>query len=818
MNVSSIPEGTVCFEQQLHWSRGIFFNESPFSSNTSLLLAQLSFCAIVTASLHRLLTPLGQSVFVSQILAGVILGPSVLGINSVFRDKIFPVSSFYIVDTFAYFGVMLFLFIIGVKTDLSVIQKSGKKVVAIGICTFSMPLLLNSLLGNLMTHSIPMEPRLHRSIIWIASFQAISSSHVIVCLLADLNLIKSHLGRLAISSSTISGICSSFWALIVFTGKQSVHAKQHTFLAMIFFIVVMVFFALCIFRPITLRMIRHTANTKSVKESHICIIFIFVMASAIYGEYFGQHFIFGPVILGMVIPDGPPLGSALVTKLEFFVSSIILPIFFVVSAARIDFSLISMRNFVIIEILAFFATLWKLAGVMLPALYWKLPVSDALYLGLILSNQGIMDVLILERAKSIELIDTESFTVMVLSIFLFTGILAPIVKFSYRPTKRYVVAAGEWMTLQNANPNSEIRILACLHYQEHTPCIINLFEASYPNPLAPISFYVVHLVEIAGRTAPLLMAHHPGMRDPSVPSESDHIINALRFFEHENRGHASVYPFTAISPYASMHEDVCTLAAERSVSMVITLFHIHPLIHVSEEESNAIRVVNQNIIQECPCSVGVLIDRGTMNCSAASLLHHDVYRVGVIFLGGPDDREALAYARRMAKRPTIRLTLVRFVDESGGGANMSTSYSGGVDADLDVVNEYKDSQMTNKQCFYQEEAVQDSVGVVGVIRSMESCFDLILVGRRHEDDSPLLAGFQDWNEFPELGFVGDMIVSLEYKASVLVVQQALPNEDYFDNPQNLRQDSFVGMEMPLNDNRVWPAPAPRGHQSGSLAM
>ncbi|KAI3461693.1 hypothetical protein Pfo_018356 [Paulownia fortunei] len=801
MNASSLREGTVCFEQELRWSRGFFFGESPFSSNTPLLLAQLTLCALTTAILHRFLTRLGQSVFVSQILAGVILGPSVLGSNPVFRDLLFPVSSFYIVDTLAYFGVMLFLFIIGVKTDLSLIRKSGKKALAIGICTFSLPLLLNSMLGKLVTHSVPMEPRLHWSLIWIASFQALSSFHVIVCLLADLKLMNSELGRLAISSSMISGICSSFWTVIVFTGKQSFHIKQHTFLLMLLIFGIMMLFAICVFRPIILWMIKHTNTEKSVKESHICAIFILVLGSALYGEYFGQHFMFGPIILGILIPDGPPLGSALVNKLELFVSSIILPIFFVVSAARIDFSSISLRNFVIIEGLAVFALLWKVAGVMLPLLCWKMPMSDALYLGLILSNQGIMEVLILERAKAIELIDNESYTIMVLSIFLFTGILAPIVKFSYKPSKQYM--AGEWMTIQHANPNAEIRMLACLHYQEHTPSIINLFEASYPHLQAPICFYVVHLLELAGRTAPVLVAHHPGMRNLSHSNDSEHIINALRFFELENRGHVTVYPFTSISPYASMHDDVCSLAAERRVSLVIVLFHKHPAIHVSEVESNAIRAVNHNIIKESPCSVGILIDRGVMNCSVSSLLQTDVYRIGVIFLGGPDDREALAYARRMAKHPNMRLTLVRFVDD-----NMGSTYLSDVKLDLDSINEYRDAQIQNKQCFYQEESVKDSMGVISATRSMQSCFDLILVGRRHNDDSPLLAGLHDWNEFPELGIVGDMLVSLnsECKASVLVVQQALSDEGNLDNPQNVRQDSSAVLEMPLHDARVWPAP------------
>ncbi|PIN09241.1 putative K+/H+-antiporter [Handroanthus impetiginosus] len=590
----------------------------------------------------------------------------------------------------------------------------------------------------------------------------------------------------------ISGLCSLLWTIIVFTGKHSVHVKHHTSLLLLLVIGILAFFATCIFRPIVLWMIRHTSNAKSVKESHVCTIFILVLASSMYGEYFGIHFLFGPIVLGMVIPDGPPLGSALVDKLELFVSCIILPIFFVVSAARIDFSTISSRNFLIIECLAVFTLLWKIIGVLLPSLYWKMPMSDALNLGLILSSQGIMEVLIFERAKSIELIDKESYSIMVLSMCITTGILAPIVKFSYKPSKRYTT--GEWMTLQHANPRGEIRILACLHYQEHTPSIINLFEASYPHPQAPMCLYVVHLIELQGRSAPVLVAHHPGMRNPSESNESEHIINALRYFELENRDHVTVFPYTAISPYASMHHDVCSLAAEKRVSLVIVLFHKHPLIHVSEEEANAKRAVNCNIIKESPSSVGILVDRGFLSCSAFSLLHKDVYRVGLIFLGGPDDREALAYACRMAQHPNIRLTVVRFIDDS-------ITYSADMELDVDAINAYKDAQMKNKQCFYQEETVRDSMGFSSVMRGMEGCFDLIIVGRRHDDDSPLLAGLDDWNEFPELGVVGDMIVSLDskFKASVLVVQQA----------SLVRQNPSAVFEMP------WPAR--RGASSG-MAM
>ncbi|KAK4483077.1 hypothetical protein RD792_010253 [Penstemon davidsonii] len=796
MNEST--DARICYLHDHRQSRGWFFGDSPFSFDTPLLLIQLSLSASVTATLQRFFTPLGQSVFISQILAGFILGPSLLGKNLAFKNLIFPVSSFYIVDTFAYFGVMFFLFIIGVKTDLSLIQKSGKKAVAIGVGAFLTPLLFNFVLGEFLIYSTPMEPRLHRSILWIGSFQALSSFHVIVCLLADLKLMNSELGRLAISSSMISGMCSWIWAGIVFTGRQGVRIKKwNTFILMLLFLGIMVLLAVFVFRPIVLWMARSTSNGKSLRESHVTAIFVMVLLSALFGEFFGQHFLFGPVILGLLVPDGPPLGSALVNKLELFVSSIILPIFFVVSGARLDFSAISLRNFAIIEFLAIFALIWKVGGVMLPSIYCKMPIPDAFYLGLIFGNQGIIEVLVLEHAQSLELIDRQSYSIMVLSIVLFTGILAPILKFLYNPSKRYT--SGEAMTIQYANQFTELRVLACVHYPDHTPSILNLFEATNPDRQSPICFYVVHLLDLGGRSAPVLVAHQPGARN-SHSHESEHIINALRFFEHENRGNVTIYPFTAISPYASMHDDICLLAAEKRVCLVIVLFHKHPLIHVPEVEANSIRAVNHNIINNSPCSVGILFDRGAMNCNASILSRTEVYQIGVFFLGGPDDREALAYACRMAKHPNICLTLVRFVDD-----DMGNYYMNDVEQDIDIINEYREANVKDEHSLYREESVKDSMGLISVVRSIERSFNLILVGRRHDENSPLLAGLNDWNEFPELGCIGDMLVSLDSdsKVSILVVQQALSIQNGFD--EYFGQDSSAILDMNWNDVRVWPA-------------
>ncbi|KAK3022948.1 hypothetical protein RJ639_046766 [Escallonia herrerae] len=793
---NSPDKSTICVPHKSSSSKGIFLGDNPFRFPTPLLLAQLSLCSFFAAVLQFVLLPLGETVFAAQILAGILLGPAVMGKIHQFQDQVYPPESSYIGETFSIFGVMLFLFIVGVKTDLNFLRKPGRKAVAIGICTFIVPLALNLLLALIVRHSVAMDPNLHKSLLWVASFQSLSSFHVIVCLLADLNLLNSELGRLAISSSIISGTCSWFLTMIIFTAKQSMEgSKQDTLLLLFFFVACLLITVIYVLRPLMFWMIRQTTNHKAIRESYVIAVFLMILGCAMFGEIMGQHFLFGPIILGMAVPDGPPLGSALLTKLDCIVSSVLVPVYFIISGARIDFSLMHPRNVAIIELLAFLGFVWKAVGAMLPSLYCRMPLSDSLYLGLIMSGQGIMDVLVFERARQLDLISPESYSIMVLSAVLFTGIITPIVKFSYKPSRRY--AAYKKRTIQHSAPHAELRMLACIHYQDQTPAILNLLEASNPTSKSPICLYVIHLVELIGRAAPLFVAHHPGGRSTSHSNQSDHIVNAFRLYEQQRHGNLMVYPFTAISPYASMHDDVCSLALDKRVSIVILPFHTFQTIQGTEGSANSIGAVNRNILKMAPCSVGVLVDRDTKNGEAPLSASPDLYSIGVIFLGGQDDREALAYASRMAKHPNVSLRVVHFIVPCN-----NQSYSSEQEHDIVMIKEFMNANGKNELCVYQEEVVKDSVGVVSVIHKVENCFDLILVGRHHAKDSPLLVGLKEWNEFPELGFIGDMLASSDSncKVSVLVVQQqACADGNLLDSPEYiLEQHSSAIVDMPLS--------------------
>jgi hypothetical protein len=143
--------------------------------------------------------------------------------------------------------------------------------------------------------------------------------------------------------------------------------------------------------------------------------------------------------------------------------------------------------------------------------------------------------------------------------------------------------------------------------------------------------------------------------------------------------------------------------------------------------------------------------------------------VAVIFLGGKDDREALTFAKRMAKDSTIRLTVIHLVamgNESAGGEWDKI-------LDAEVLKDFKCNRVGEGLVLYVEEMVKDGPQTAFVLRSMVDEYDLIIVGRRHKVESPQTVGLSEWSEFPELGTIGDLLASpdIDFKSSILAIQQ-----------------------------------------------
>lgn len=139
----------------------------------------------------------------------------------------------------------------------------------------------------------------------------------------------------------ISGLISWLFLSIIFDIQEDIQMGIRAGVLFSQFSKVISILIICfVFRPIILWMVRKTPDGKPLKESFICSICLMVLFCAFFGEITGQHFYFAPVILGMVIPDGPPVVSSLMEKLDCFVEAVLVPCYVIDAGRRTDIFLV----------------------------------------------------------------------------------------------------------------------------------------------------------------------------------------------------------------------------------------------------------------------------------------------------------------------------------------------------------------------------------------------------------------------------------------------------------------------------------------------
>lgn len=362
-------------------------------------------------------------------------------------------------------------------------------------------------------------------------------------------------------------------------------------------------------------------------------------------------------------------------------------------------------------------------------------------------------------------ITREQFALSVLMMILITGTVAPLLKYMNNPTER--LRPMRRRTIQHAKNGEELRILICIHNQDNVSSLINILEASNATEDSPLAVIGVILVELTGRIAPMLIAHHQPERAKEADfSGSSNIVNALRSFESDNHGPVHLQAYTSVSLYETMDDDVCRLALDQNANIVIIPFHKSWSIggHVGQV-NRKMQGVNLKIMEKVPCSVGLLIDRETIKGSYTITNLNSVYQVAVFYIGGIDDVESLYYGSRMATHDNVRVAVFRFL-------LFGTDTARERKFDNNLMDEIRYINAGNHRFVYEEELVRDGVGLASSLRRIEHGYNLIIVGRHHQD-SPLMKGLDAWSECEELNVIGDRLASpdIETTTSLLVVQQ-----------------------------------------------
>lgn len=356
-----------------------------------------------------------------------------------------------------------------------------------------------------------------------------------------------------------------------------------------------------------------------------------------------------------------------------------------------------------------------------------------------------------------------------------TAFVSPLLSVALRCPRR--LASFQRRSVQAGRPESELRIVFCVHATRHVPAMLALLDAANPTKRQAVSAIALHLVELSSRPSSMLIIHSTtkkvaggvggggGHASSASSAATAAISRAFKSYEDQSAG-VSVRTLTAVSPYHTMHQDISAMAEDFHAALIIIPFHKHRTVDGGMEPTNpSLRSLNQSVLSTAPCSVAVLVDRGLPAPSRLGVPRN----AALLFLGGPDDREALAFASRIAGHRQFSLTVLRLVhpDRSDDSA-----------IDDEYITEFRLRHVSDDSVVYAETDAATAEDTVAALRSLvNGRHDVYIVGKGGGAGSPLTAGLTDWSECPELGPVGDLLASPDFGVpvtSVLVMQQCLP--------------------------------------------
>ncbi|CAN1354394.1 Cation/H(+) antiporter 4 [Linum perenne] len=773
---------TVCYSYppkiiEVYWGEGTTILDNVLLASLPLLNLQILLIYTISNSLHHcLLKHLRIPSFVSQALTGIILGPTLLGRTDFVKNRLFPPDSQDKLEIIALTGYITFIFLVGVKMDMSMAMSCGKKVMTIGLASVIIPLVVS--LAAQEDRILHAENRfVVRQIIGVTSIQSITNFPVVSQLLTELRLTNSEIGRIALSSSLVTGMLGSALQLVATILSVQVGLLLRTVAALMISIMIAVF----LFRPAMIWVIKATPQGEGVNPTYVVVIFAAAVAYVILFDGLRQAFSLGPFIFGLVIPSGPPLGSSLVDILEMVPQTVFFPVFVATVAMRADLCSVIFEGF---DNRGYFLALicWSAVQKFVASLILALPwmtLIDSIVLSLILCSKGVVDFSIHCYHRDTQNIGVQLFSLFVLAVLINATLIPIVVSFLYEPSRRY--AGYHSRNIFALKPFNELRILACIHNPRHHAALVMKFlDTLCRREESAIGLYVIHLMEQVGRDTPVFISHQKQISD--AVSCSVDVIFEFDQYERKNVGFTSVHIFTSISLCKFMQEDIWTLALDKLTSIILIPFHRRWSIDGTIEcDDHILRALNLRILDNAPCSVGILYDRGNLkhhhrdHIVAPDAANPGLFSrsVCMVYFGGHDDIEAISLAKRMAYDPCVHLTILHMISDELDAATAIGSYDKQV-GDLVLKGVLRETcDFPNVQ--YLGRTVVDGTETARLVTSIADQYDLFIVGRRSNIDmeSPQTSGLANWSEFSELGVIGDLLASkdIKTKTSVIVIQQ-----------------------------------------------
>jgi Kef-type K+ transport system membrane component KefB len=393
------------------------------------LLAALAAVVLVGRLFAAVLVRFGQPPVIGEVLAGIALGPSLLGWICKSRfgletSPLLPPDVAPYLGLIAQLGVILYMFLVGVEFNAGVLRSHAHAATAISHASIIVPFLLGSALAlGLYSRLAPAEISFTSFALFMGVAMAVTAFPVLARILTDRGIAQTELGVLALSCAAVDDVTA--WCLLALVAgvvKSEISGAAWVAVYSLAYIA----FMLLVVRPIAGWLIRKTDH-HGLSPTAIALIFGALLLSALATEWIGIHAVFGAFLLGVAIPHDSEVARSLKSGLEQVVLVLLLPAFFAFTGMRTQIGLVSgWENWLICGLIILVASLGKFGGSLAAARASGLDWRTSSAVGILMNTRGLMELIVLNIGYDLGVITPTLFAMMVLMALVTTLATTPL--------------------------------------------------------------------------------------------------------------------------------------------------------------------------------------------------------------------------------------------------------------------------------------------------------------------------------------------------------------------------------------------------------
>lgn len=400
----------------------------------AFVLLDIAIVVVAARLVGRLFRRLGQPAVIGEIVAGIALGPTLLGAFPGDLDQVlFPPEVRPYLSVIAQLGLALFMFIVGLEVDLSLIRGRKRAAGAVAAGSIVLPFALGAGVALVLypLHTQGGTVTQLEFVLFLGVAMSITALPVLARILTERGMQRTPIGVLALACAAIDDVLG--WTLLAVVVAVAAGGSAGGALVIMGWTLL---FALVMFfgvRPLLARLVAWHARAGRITPDILAVVLAGLLASAWITEVIGVHAIFGAFLFGAVMPrrDAAALTREILERLEQVSLLLLLPVFFVVAGLQVDIGAIGPSGVWQLALILAAAIVGKFLGASVAARTQGMSQRQSTALGLLMNTRGLTEIVILQVGVQLGVLDPTMFTLMVIMALVTTAMTGPLMSLAY---------------------------------------------------------------------------------------------------------------------------------------------------------------------------------------------------------------------------------------------------------------------------------------------------------------------------------------------------------------------------------------------------